>query len=177
MEIFQSWTGLLLVILPAVLVATTTWYLVSRFLRRETALKTLELASANRRELMPLRLQAYERLALYLERISPNVMLISQYDTDLTVAEFRLRMLEMVRSEFEHNFVQQIYVTTPLWTVIRNAKEELVRQINASAASLDPNAPAHLLSKQLFDYLLGKEEFSTQRALNILKAEVAQILG
>ena len=177
MENVEIWELLLVLLLPALVVASMTWYLVGRFLQRETTLKTLELAASNRKDLMPLRLQAYERLALYLERISPNVMLISQYDTDLTVAEFKVRMLEMIRTEFEHNFAQQIYVTVPLWTVIRNAKEELSRQINASAAGLDPAAPAHLLSKQLFDDLLGKEEFATQRALNILKAEVGKILG
>lgn len=173
----QGLIDFLVYLAPSLLVFFTTWFLVKKFLGRESALKMLELNSARQKELMPLRLQAYERLTLYLERISPNVMLLNQYESGLSVREFRERLLDMVRVEFEHNYAQQIYVSTALWTVIRNAKEEVVREINSAAASLDPSEPAHHLSKRLFDILLEKEEFPTQRALNILKSEVAQILG
>lgn len=160
---------------PSLLVFGTAWFLIKKFLGRETALKMLEMRSAQQRELMPLRLQAYERLSIYLERISPNVMLLNQYEPGMTVMEFQQRLLEVIRTEFEHNYAQQIYISAPLWTVIRNAKEEVARQVNVAASALDPEAPAYQLSKKIFDAMLEKEEFPTQRALNILKGEVGQL--
>ena len=82
----------------------------------------------------------------------------------------------MIRDEFEHNYAQQIYITPALWNLIRNAKEEVARQVIIGASSLDGEAPAYQLSKKIFDAIIDKDEHPTQRALNILKAEVAQLL-
>ena len=172
----QGIIDFLVYLAPSLLVFMTAWILIKRFLERETALKVLDIKSSQQKDLMPLRLQAYERLSIYLERISPNVMLLNQYEHGLTVSEFQQKLLEVIRAEFEHNYAQQIYISTPLWTIIRNAKEEVARQVNAAASTLDPEAPAYQLSKRIFDSILEKEEFPTQRALNILKAEVAQLL-
>lgn len=160
---------------PSLLVLGTAWFLIRKFLGRETALKLMDIRAAQAKDVFPLRLQAYERFAIYLERISPNVMLLNQYESGLTVAEFKARLVQMVRDEFEHNFAQQIYITPALWSVIRNAKEEVIRQINSAAATLDAEAPAYQLSQKMFDALLEKEEFPTQRALVILKSEVGQL--
>ncbi len=175
MQTPQGLLDFLVYLAPSLLVFFTAWFLVKRFLQRESALKMLELNASRQKEMMPLRLQAYERLTLYLERISPNMILISQYEHGLTVEQFQIRLIEMIRSEFEHNLVQQIYISVPLWTIIRNSKEELIRQINVAAADIPPNAPAHELSKRLFDNLLKLEDFPTQKALAILKNEVAQL--
>ena len=112
-----------------------------------------------------------------MERISPNVMLVNNYMPGASVQEFQSQLIEVVRTEFEHNFSQQIYVSAAIWTVIRNAKEDIARLINISASMVEPNAPSHELSKKMFDLMLEKDDFPTQRALTILKAEVAQLFG
>lgn len=175
MEIPKGILDFLVYLAPSLLVFGTCWFLVRRFLDREQALTLLGLRVSQQKELLPLRLQAYERLSIYLERISPNVMLVNEYSPGMTVAEFQQRLLELIRTEFEHNFAQQIYLTPALWTVIRNAKEEVARLINVSASTLDAEAPAYQLSKKIFDAMLEREEFPTQRALAILKGEVAQL--
>lgn len=171
----QGIIDFLVYLAPSLLVFVTAWFLIKKFFDRETGLKLMDIRAGQAKDMMPLRLQAYERFALYLERISPNVMLLSQYESGLTVIEFKIRLQEMIRGEFEHNFAQQIYITPALWTVIRNAKEEVIRVINTASAGLDPEAPAYQLSQKIFDEMLGKEEFPTQRALSILKAEVGQL--
>lgn len=171
----QGIIDFLVYLAPSLLVFFTAWFLIRKFFDRETGLKLMDIRAGQAKDLLPLRLQAYERFALYLERISPNVLLLSQYDSGLTVTEFRIRLQEMIRSEFEHNFAQQIYITPALWTIIRNSKEDVIRIINTSAAGLEPEAPAYLLSQRIFDAMLEKEEFPTQRALSILKAEVGQL--
>jgi hypothetical protein len=160
---------------PSLLVFVTAYVLIQKFLDREHKLKLLDMKMASQRELLPLRLQAYERLTLYLERISPNVLLLNNYESGTSVAAFQQHLLHIVRSEFEHNFSQQIYVSPAIWTVVRNAKEDIVRLINSSADALEPDAPAHLLSQQIFEAMLKSENFPTQRAITYLKNEVSQL--
>jgi len=160
---------------PSLLVFGTAWWLIRSFIRRESALRLLEQKSRRESELLPLRLQAYERMTLYLERISPAALLEREYDADLTVAEFRFRLIGAIRAEFEHNLAQQIYVSAPLWEVVRVAKEEVVGLVIKSSSSLDPGLPAAALSKSLLGYLLESKENPAQRAIDILKSEVAQL--
>lgn len=175
MKFPQEITDFLMYLAPSLLVFFTAWMLIKRFLEREQRLKLVEARFNVQRDVLPLRLQAYERLAIYLERISPNVLLVNQYRAGMSVQEFQQTLLEVIRTEFEHNFSQQIYISAPIWTIVRNTKEEVARLINTAASSLDAEAPAYQLSKKVFDTMLEKEEFPTQRALTILKSEVAQL--
>lgn len=160
---------------PSLLVFATAYALLRKFFDREHKIKLLELKMSTQKDLLPLRLQAYERLTLYLERISPNVMLLNNYVSGMSVAEFQQQLLAVVREEFEHNFSQQIYISSNIWTITRNAKDDIVRLINVSAEALDVEAPAHLLSQKIFESMLRDEQFPTQRAITVLKNEVAQL--
>ena len=175
MDIPKGIIDFLFYLAPSLLVFVTAYMLIKSFIEKEHKLKLIETKILMQKELLPLRLQAYERLALYLERISPNVMLINQHEQGLTVQEFQQRLLQTVRQEFEHNFSQQIYVSAAAWTITRNAKEEVARLINVAADSLDAEAPSYQLSKRVFDMMLEREDFPTQKALSIVKAEVAQL--
>ena len=175
MDIPKGIIDFLFYLAPSLLVFITAYSLIKNFLNREHRLKLIETKMLMQKELLPLRLQAYERLALYLERISPNVILINQHEPGLSVREFQQRLLEVIRTEFEHNFSQQIYISGAAWMITRNAKEEIVRLINIAAETLDAEAPSYQLSKRIFDMMLEKEEFPTLKALSVIKAEVAQL--
>jgi hypothetical protein len=175
MDIPKGLLDFLVYLAPSLLVFVTAYMLIRKFLDREHRLKLLEMKMNSQKELMPLRLQAYERLTLFLERISPNVMLLNNYEPGMTVGGFQHHLVNTVRTEFEHNFSQQIYVSGAIWTIVRNAKEDVIRMINSSAESLDVEAPAYLLSQKIFDTMLKNEEFPTQRALTYLKNEVSQL--
>jgi hypothetical protein len=175
MDITKSITDVLFFLAPSVLVFITAYMLIKSFIDKEHKIKLIETKMMMQKELIPLRLQAYERLALYLERISPNVMLINHHEPGMTVVEFQQKLLEMLRTEFEHNFSQQIYVSHAAWNITRNAKEEVARLINTAASSLDAEAPSYLLSKRVFDTMLENEDFPTHKALMIVKSEVSQM--
>lgn len=175
MELSNDIVMLIVFTLPPLIVASTSYLLIKKFLQREQNLKLLDIKLSNQKDTLPLRLQAYERMTLYLERISPNNMLLNQYDPAMTVREFQRSLIAMVRDEFEHNLAMQIYISPALWNIIRNTKEEVVRQINQSAAAINAEAPAHELSEHFFNEIIAKENFATQKALAILKSEVAQL--
>jgi hypothetical protein len=175
MDIPKGITEALFYLAPSILVFVTAYMLIKSFIDKEHKLKLIETKMLMQKEMLPLRLQAYERLALYLERISPNVMLINHHEPGMTVLEFQQKLLEMLRTEFEHNFSQQIYVSASTWNITRNAKEEVARLINSAAATLDSEAPSYQLSKKVFDNMLEQEDYPTHRALMAVKAEVAQL--
>lgn len=175
MNLSNDITMLIVFTLPPLVVASTAYLLIKKFLQREQNLKLLDIKISNQKDTLPLRLQAYERMALYLERISPNHMLLNQYSPGMTVRDFQRSLITMVRDEFEHNLAMQIYISPALWNIIRNTKEDVVNQINRSAAAINPDAPAHELSEHFFNEVLANENFATQKALAILKSEVAQL--
>ena len=175
MDLPKSILDFLFYLAPSLLVFVTAYMLIKSFIDKEHRLKLIETRMLMQKELLPLRLQAYERLALFLERISPNVMVLNQHEPGMNVAEFQQRLLQAVRTEFEHNVSQQIYVSDAAWNITRRAKEEVSRLINTSAASLDAEAPSYQLSKKMFDTMLENEDFPTHRALMTVKAEVAQL--
>ena len=175
MDIPKSIIDFLFYLAPSLLVFITAYMLIKSFIDKEHKIKLIETRMMMQKEMLPLRLQAYERLALFLERISPNVMLINEHEPGLNVSEFQKKLLDTLRTEFEHNFSQQIYVSEAAWNSTRRAKEEIARLINNSASTLDAEAPSYQLSKKMFDSMLENEDFPTHRALVTVKASVAQL--
>lgn len=106
----------------------------------------------------PLQLQAYERLVLLCERIAiPN--LISRTNiSQLSAREMQLILLENIKTEFEYNASQQIYVTPLAWESVRNLKDQSMLIINQVAGVLPPDARASDLNRQLLDVVMNQQE-------------------
>ena len=110
------------------------------FFNRKLKLKELEMRMNARTELRvvtakmvtPLKIQACERFLLFLERSQLPVLVKRVYAPNLAKDVFHISLLQSIEEEFEHNLAQQLYVSNETWTAVRNAKEELVNQINAT---------------------------------------------
>ncbi|MBR1514692.1 MAG: hypothetical protein IJ622_10440 [Bacteroidales bacterium] len=113
-------------------------------LMRLSKMKDAELHNGNKMELkvqalkiiMPLKVQAYERFLLYLERVQLPQLVKRVYVPGMEKGTFHLQLLQNVREEFEHNLAQQLYVANSTWNAVVNAKEELVNQINTTFGQL-----------------------------------------
>src|SRR3569832_2104516 len=92
---------ILKIILPSGIVFLTTYYLVKNFLDHENRKRVVDLKLANQTLITPIRLQAYERVILFLERINPNSMVMRLNKTGSAV-NFQSEILKTIRSEFEH---------------------------------------------------------------------------
>ncbi len=166
---------LLKIILPALIVFLTAWFLFRDMLENGQKRREFEFRVRNSEKVTPIRLQAYERLALLLERISPQSLLIRVSPHDLLAADFHQQLLSHIRQEFEHNFSQQIYVSPMLWETIRQAKENLTAIINKSAEEIEGNAPALLLSKKIIENYIEEENQLIVFAMNELKREIGKL--
>ncbi|MCU0471587.1 MAG: hypothetical protein MUF58_23690 [Arcicella sp.] len=163
---------LLKFIVPASLVLWAMYLTVSSFIKKDLVQKELDIKAETTKTLLPIRLQAYERMALFLERISPNNLLIRLSGRAINVSDFQQLMLAEIREEFSHNLSQQVYMSDQAWTVIKNAMNETVALINLSAKDLPADAPALELSKRIFEVIMDKNVNPSEDALRTVKQEM-----
>ncbi|MBS0000116.1 MAG: hypothetical protein KFF73_14140 [Cyclobacteriaceae bacterium] len=171
MEIIIEFGKLLI---PALLVLYAMYLTVKTVLDKEIAGKEVDLRIKNQEMILPLRLQAYERLTLLLERISPNNILVRLSNPNYTAGEFQRLIVKEIRDEFNHNLSQQIYISEESWTLVNKAVEDTISMINQSGSSLKEDAKAMDLTKAVFGEILQNELDSISVALSHLKKEISQ---
>ncbi|NNF02365.1 MAG: hypothetical protein HKN22_06745 [Bacteroidia bacterium] len=175
MEIPKEISDILFFLAPALLVFGMAYLLVKKFLDNTTRLKMFELKRLLQKDILPQRLQAYERMILFLERISPNNLLVNTYQKGMTVEVFKKELLRSIQSEFQHNVTQQLYMSHEVWLHVKKSKEELVKLIIQSSAQLKPGDPGIALSKVIFSKIMDDDESPTTIALLKIKAEVVTL--
>lgn len=164
-------------ILPAVVVLIATYLIVNKFLVREIERKQLAIFSQNSNYTLQMRLQAYERLAIFVERMHPNSMISRFYIKDATAQDLQLAMVQSIRAEFEHNLSQQIYVSHEVWQTIQAVKEQEITMINRVGSTLPMGAPASDFVKTLTEQVLTDEaELPTSIALEAINREAKRAL-
>jgi hypothetical protein len=171
MQLPSGLIDFLVYLAPSLLVFLTAFFLVRKFLDSDQKLKYAELKRAMDKDILPLRLQAYERIVLFLERISPNNLLVRIYQPGLSVTEFHRELMMAIRAEYEHNITQQVYVTNNAWNIVRTSRDELIKLINQSLEKCNPSSPGTELSRKVFESMLDSEEFPIQRAIDQIKNE------
>jgi hypothetical protein len=130
----------------------------------------------NNSELIKLKLQALERFTLYAERSSLK-NLVSRTPADgINVVGLQLNMLEALRSEYEYNVTQQIYIEPELWKAIGNLKDQNTYIINQIAAMLPPDANGIELSKRILEYASTTDAELSGIVLNALQYEAKRLL-
>lgn len=163
--------------LPSLIVLMVTYMIISKFLTEQTTRKQLALFHETQNITIPLRLQAYERLVLYIERINPQALLNRVYQKDMNVAVYSALLTQSIRAEFDHNLAQQIYVSRGVWETVRGVKEQEINMINMMAQKLNPEAHARELHKMILEYVLTDEGAQpTQVALQIITDESRRVL-
>lgn len=121
----------------------------------------------------PIRLQGYERMALYLERISPNSLVLRTFRPGMDIKTLQSAMTKAIRDEWEHNLSQQVYLSTESWNRIREAKEEMINLINGSAVKLAADADPASLAAAIFESC-AKNSIPTDDAIEFMKKEIQQ---
>jgi len=158
---------------PAIIVFLTVYFLMKTHSDKELRLKQMENSHSNRNATLPMRLGAYERLSLFLERINiPN--LIFRLNTEgSSNASLQIAMLMAIQQEYEHNISQQVYVSESLWQIIKTARDMNVSAINEIAGDLDPKGDSKELKSILMNYLDRREADPILTAQAAVKKEAA----
>jgi len=169
-------SDILKITLPALMVTLTAWLLLKNLLKNDQDKRKQELIIQNSRTIIPIKLQAYERIVLFLERISLESMLVRLNSPGLSAAQLHSGLLSSIRSEFEHNLSQQIYMSPQAWEVVRNARSNTVKIINTQFEKIPENASGMDFSKQLIGAVMELDKEPTRIAIDFIKAEAARMI-
>jgi hypothetical protein len=119
-----------------------------------------------------LRLQAYERLVLFLERINPPNLLIRVSPGNKKAVDLQNALLKAIRDEYEHNLSQQLFISGASWELIKTAKEEVVKSVNIAAATIKPDDASNIYAQEIMAKWFSNKSDAVDKALNSLKEDV-----
>lgn len=172
--------------LPALILAGVAYFLFNKYMeyikerdkRMVSMSNVVPPTSLERQNTMalPLRMQAYERLVLFSERISLHNLSLRVLQENMSAKDFQFAMMAAIKQEYDHNISQQVYVSENLWKIVTFAKNDTVNVINLVAKELPKNADAQTLNKALFQYLKHTSETALDKARSAISQEAATVL-
>lgn len=171
---------LVLAVLATIALTGLIFYLlVKRYFDNQQKQQMLQMKIDERRETLrtvtPIRLQAYERMALFLERISPNSLVLRCYQPGMDLKLLQGVMTKNIRDEWEHNLSQQVYLSPELWASIREAKDETINLVNSSAVSLTDTTDPTRLAATIF--ASAADRSPVENALDAMHNELKELFG
>lgn len=163
----------LLATLPAIVVGLVAYYFFKSHTANEEGRRRFLVHKDAQASILPTRLQAYERLTLFTERIDPNKLLVRVKPLSPEIEEYEALLIQNIEQEFEHNVTQQIYVSPECWNLINAAKNATIHMIR-QASMHEKNSTAN----EFREYLLRNfmEEITpSQKAMAYIKKEVGDL--
>ncbi|MDI1234078.1 MAG: hypothetical protein PSX81_07345 [bacterium] len=170
--LLQTLLDIIKYIIPSLVVFLVCYVIINKVMEDHTARLQLELRKTTASLLTPLKLQAYERMILFLERISPQNLIIQYNDGASSAQGLKYLMEASVNQEFSHNLSQQIYISNQAWNIIRVVKEEVIQLLHTVYSSMEADANGVIYSKAIVDKMMQENRIPTQKAIDFLKAEI-----
>jgi hypothetical protein len=167
---------ILKITIPALIVFLTAWVLLRNMIKNDQDKRKQELVLQNSRTIIPIKLQAYERIVLFLERISLESMLVRISSPNMSAAQLHSALLTTIRSEFEHNLSQQIYMSPQAWEVVRSARSNLIKIINGEFEKMPATATGIDFSRKLLETVMELPKEPTRAAIDYLKGEIGRMI-
>lgn len=172
----DTFIELLKIILPAGLVFAATYFITKRFLDNEQKRRDSEIRKNNQTTLTPLRLQAYERIIIFLERINPNTLVVRVNKVGMNANQLHLELIKTIKTEYEHNLSQQIYVGHGAWELVKTTKEEIIKLVNISATKVSNDSPSNELAMMILSITSNlNKKLPNDVAIDYIKKEVNQV--
>lgn len=164
---------LFLFTIPSLIVGLIAYYFFKEHTKNEDGRRRFLLKKDLQVSAMPLRLQAYERLALFLERISPNKLLIRVTPISSNKEDYESLLIQNIEQEMDHNLAQQIYVSEECWNIISAAKNATIQLIR-KASLLEKTNTANKLREVVLTEMMERRAPS-DAALSFIKEEISDL--
>lgn len=160
-------------LLPAIVVGLIAYFFFKGHTSSEEGRRRYLIQKEAQKSLLPTRLQAYERLTLFLERIDPNKLLlrVKPYSDDLQ--KYETLLIQNIDNEYEHNLSQQIYVSPECWNLITAAKNATIQVIRQSGMNEKVDDSDKLRAFILNHFI--DEVTPSHKALMYVKKEVGEM--
>ncbi len=161
-------------LLPALVVGAIAYYFFQMHIKNEENRRRFILRQENQKTALPLKLQAYERMVLFLERISLGKLLVRVKPVGNNKGDYENQLAQTIDMEFEHNLAQQIYLSGECWNVIKTSKNATIGMIR-KAGKIEDIDSAEKLREILLTRLMDQSS-PTDAALDYIKKEVRNII-
>jgi len=158
---------------PAIITGLVAYNFFNLHTKNEEGRRRYLLHKDSQKDLLPLRLQAYERMTLFMERINPSQLLVRIIPVSEDKNEYQNYVIAQIEQEFEHNLAQQIYISEECWSIIATAKNATIQMVRLAAKNERAN-DANQLREIILSDLLEKQSPSSA-ALAYIKNEVKQL--
>ena len=96
----NAFVEILKILIPAGAVFAAAYFLVKRFLDNDQKRREHELKKTAQAAITPLKIQAYERIVIYLERINPNSLVIRVNKNGMSARQLHQELVSAVKSEY-----------------------------------------------------------------------------
>lgn len=166
---------LLMGVVPSVVVGVIAYLIISKFVRAESDRHIMEMQKEAVKFSLPVRMQAYERMILLLERIDPVKAVNRVIQPGMTARQLQSLVLADIRSEFDHNITQQLYVSKKTWEEVKKAKEESLKFLAVTITRCNADSDAIFYTKMLIRVLSELEMTSISDSVELVKKESKKI--
>lgn len=160
--------------LPAIVTGAVAYYFFLMHTKGEEKKLKYALLKSNQKQALPLKLQAYERITLFLERINPSSLLIRVTSINNDKIAYAQSLISTIEQEFEHNLTQQIYMSEKCWSVVVASKNATIHIVKKAAENTDVKT-AQDLREYVLKAILNSSSPSTA-ALSFIKEEISEII-
>lgn len=174
MDIFFQ---IMLVLIPAGGVFAISYFFMKQFFDDREQQMNHDLRAKTIKDMVPTKMQAYERLILLMERIAPDQLVMRTQKSGMTARQHHQIMLQTIREEYEHNLSQQLYVSDSAWRLVKQAKEEAIRIVNIAGSKMSDEGTALDMSKMVLSVIAQLDNLPTAVAISGLKKEFKAIYG
>ncbi len=160
-------------LLPAIVVGLIAYYFFKGHTANEEGRRRYLIQKEAQNQVIPMRLQAYERITLFLERMDPHKLLVRVKPFSDETAKYEELLIRNIEQEFDHNLTQQIYLTSECWNLVSAAKNATIHVIRQSAMR-EKNASADKMRESLLRNFM-EEVTPSQKALVYVRKEVSEL--
>lgn len=160
--------------IPSLVSGAIAFYFFKEFVKSDNNLQNFLHLKEDKKFSKTLRLQAYERMTLFLERITPANLIVRIKAQNDNKQAYETSIIHTIEKEFEHNITQQIYISNECWNIISTAKNATVQLV--IDASKDLNVTT---ADQLREAIIKKgidKQSPSDTGIAFVKEEVSSLL-
>ncbi|RZK60057.1 MAG: hypothetical protein EOO91_02865 [Pedobacter sp.] len=175
MNLTYFFTQVAIIGFGGIITVAAAYFLLKNDIQNYFRFKTLEANKDSHNSLFPLRLQAYERLIIFTERINPSNLLVRLHQQGIGIKELQAIILNDIKSEYQHNITQQLYLDSVSWNVVRKLKDDTIAMINNVVQGLPETATGIDLSKKVLQHMSGIGENPYDLTIDHLKKYIHKL--
>lgn len=166
---------LLKITLPALIVLYAVLMVVRSIMQKQLDEYSMSIRQKSQEIVTPIRLQAYERVCLLLERVSPNNVIPRLNHPEMTSKDLQGALISEIRNEINHNLSQQVYMSDDAWTFVSGAVEQLISLINEAGNEVPADAASIELARVIFEKSMQNDQDTIKGATVFIKAEIKEM--